>query len=74
MNTSISTISALSLHKALQEPVEHALLDVREQEEFSRGHMLLASCVSESVFSKDCLPLSKHQAIKIKVLIISSFL
>ena len=38
-------ISVHDLHKRLHEKNEFALLDVREQEEFSRSHILLACCV-----------------------------
>ena len=37
-------ISVHDLHKRLHEKNEFALLDVREQEEFSRSHILLACC------------------------------
>ena len=38
-------LSVHDLHKRLHEKNEFALLDVREQEEFSRSHILLACCV-----------------------------
>ena len=40
-------ISVHDLHKRLHEKNEFALLDVREQEEFSRSHILLACCVPQ---------------------------
>lgn len=44
MQSTSDTISAKYLRKRLAQPVEFALLDVREQEEFSREHVLLACC------------------------------
>ena len=45
MSTVTAGISVHDLHKRLHEKNEFALLDVREQEEFSRSHILLACCV-----------------------------
>lgn len=42
MNAAVASISVQDLHTRLHEPSEFALLDVREQEEFSRSHILLA--------------------------------
>jgi len=44
MKNSIQFISPNVLHQVLQSQDEYALLDVREQEEFSREHVLLACC------------------------------
>ncbi|MDR3363124.1 MAG: hypothetical protein LBO64_09870 [Desulfovibrio sp.] len=44
----MKTLSAQLAKKRLQQDEECALIDVREQEEFSRGHPLLASCLSLS--------------------------
>lgn len=42
----MASISARSLYARLTEPGEFAILDVREVGPFSRGHLLLATCLS----------------------------
>ena len=44
MTAVASRISVHDLHEILRGKTEFALLDVREQEEFSRSHLLLACC------------------------------
>lgn len=44
MTTVAADISVHDLHNTLRGETEFALLDVREQEEFSRAHILLACC------------------------------
>lgn len=44
MSLAPASVSPRSLREILQSAGEFALLDVREQEEFSREHLLLASC------------------------------
>lgn len=45
MATSKRKISAESLHQILSSKKEYSLIDVREQEEFSREHLLMACCI-----------------------------
>lgn len=44
MSVPLSCISPAALRETLKSDAEFALLDVREQEEFSREHLLLACC------------------------------
>lgn len=45
MTAVVARITVHELYKTLRGETEFALLDVREQEEFSRSHLLLACCI-----------------------------